>query len=217
VTNGHLDIIGRASGLYDEVFVAVLINITKKSLFTVDERVDMLREVTKGYGNVRVERFHGLLVDFCAANGITAVVKGLRAVSDFEYEMQMAQMNYRLAKVETLFMTTNPLYSFLSSSLIKEIAKYGGDVSGLVPEVVLSQLESRLSEAGLSPGGVASHPPRPSGERHGVRTSFQPLPFPCEYWCLPALASTLPASELGIRRRAGKLTGRFSHCQHGKL
>jgi pantetheine-phosphate adenylyltransferase len=146
VTNGHLDIIGRASGLYDEVFVAVLINITKKSLFTVDERVEMLREVTKGYGNVRVERFHGLLVDFCATNGITAVVKGLRAVSDFEYEMQMAQMNYRLAKVETLFMTTNPLYSFLSSSLIKEICKYGGDVSGLVPEVVLNQLQSRLAE-----------------------------------------------------------------------
>jgi len=146
VTNGHLDIIGRASGLYDEVVVAVLINITKKSMFTVDERVEMLREVTKAYGNVRVERFHGLLVDFCAANGITAVVKGLRAVSDFEYEMQMAQMNYRLAKVETLFMTTNPLYSFLSSSLIKEIAKYGGDVNGLVPELVLTRLHDRLAE-----------------------------------------------------------------------
>jgi pantetheine-phosphate adenylyltransferase len=146
VTNGHLDIIGRASGLYDEVVVAVLINITKKSLFTVDERVQMLSEVTAGYGNVRVERFHGLLVDFCAANGITAVVKGLRAVSDFEYEMQMAQMNYRLAKVETLFMTSNPLYSFLSSSLIKEIAKYGGDVSGLVPEVVRAELQPRLNE-----------------------------------------------------------------------
>jgi len=145
VTNGHLDIIGRASGLYDEVYVAVLINITKKSMFTVDERVEMLREVTKAYGNVRVERFHGLLVDFCAANGITAVVKGLRAVSDFEYEMQMAQMNYRLAKVETLFMTTNPLYSFLSSSLVKEIAKYGGDVSELVPDIVLSQLQARLA------------------------------------------------------------------------
>jgi pantetheine-phosphate adenylyltransferase len=147
VTNGHLDIIGRASGLYDEVVVAVLINITKKSLFSVDERVEMLREVTAGYGNVRVERFHGLLVDFCAANGITAVVKGLRAVSDFEYEMQMAQMNYRLAKVETLFMTSNPLYSFLSSSLIKEIAKYGGDVSGLVPEAVRAELQTRLPEA----------------------------------------------------------------------
>ena len=146
VTNGHLDIISRASRLYDEVVVAVLVNFTKTSLFTVDERVEMLREVTKGYGNVRAERFGGLLVDFCAANGIAAVVKGLRAVSDFEYELQMAQMNYRLAKVETLFMTTNPLYSFLSSSLVKEIAKYGGDVSGLVPEPVLALLRSRMAE-----------------------------------------------------------------------
>jgi pantetheine-phosphate adenylyltransferase len=146
VTNGHLDVISRAAGLYDEVIVAVLINITKKSLFTVDERVELLSEVTKGYGNVRVERFHGLTVDFCAANGVNTIVKGLRAVSDFEYEMQMAQMNYRLAKVETLFMTTNPLYSFLSSSLIKEIAKYGGDVSGLVPEPVLGRLHERLAE-----------------------------------------------------------------------
>jgi pantetheine-phosphate adenylyltransferase len=146
VTNGHLDIIGRAAGLHDEVIVAVLINITKKSLFTVDERVELLSEVTSRYGNVRVERFHGLLVDFCLANGINAIVKGLRAVSDFEYEMQMAQMNYRLAKVETLFMTTNPQYSFLSSSLIKEIAKYGGDVSGLVPEPVLGRLQARLAE-----------------------------------------------------------------------
>ena len=145
VTNGHLDVISRAAGLYDEVIVAVLINITKKSLFTVDERVEMLADVTKGYGNVRVERFHGLTVDFCAANGVNTIVKGLRAVSDFEYEMQMAQMNYRLAKVETLFMTTNPLYSFLSSSLIKEIAKYGGDVSGLVPEPVLGRLHERLA------------------------------------------------------------------------
>ena len=146
VTNGHLDIVSRAAGLYDEVIVAVLINVTKHSLFSVDERVDMLTEVTKGYGNVRIERFHGLLVDFCAANGISAVVKGLRAVSDFEYEMQMAQMNYQLAKVETLFMTTNPLYSFLSSSLVKEIAKYGGDVSGLVPEQVLGRLRARLAQ-----------------------------------------------------------------------
>lgn len=144
-TNGHLDIIGRASGLFDEVVVAVLVNITKRSLFSVDERVEMLREVTKDYGNVQVDRFGGLLVDFCAANGITAVVRGLRAVSDFEYEMQMAQMNYRLAKVETLFMSTNPQYSFLSSSLIKEIARYGGDVSGLVPETVFAKLRARLA------------------------------------------------------------------------
>jgi pantetheine-phosphate adenylyltransferase len=145
VTNGHLDIISRAAGLYDEVIVAVLINVTKHSLCTVDERVEMLREVTAGYGNVRIDRFHGLLVDFCAHNGISAVVKGLRAVSDFEYEMQMAQMNYRMAKVETLFMTTNPLYSFLRSSLVKEVARYGGDVSGLVPEPVLSRLRDRLA------------------------------------------------------------------------
>jgi pantetheine-phosphate adenylyltransferase len=147
VTNGHLDVIARAAALHDEVIVAVLINITKKSLFSTDERVDMLREVTKGLGNVRVERFHGLLVNFCTANGINGIVKGLRAVSDFEYEMQMAQMNYRLAKVETLFVTTNPTYSFLSSSLVKEIAMYGGDVSGLVPELVLGRLRDRLAEA----------------------------------------------------------------------
>jgi pantetheine-phosphate adenylyltransferase len=146
VTNGHCDVISRAAGLYDEVIVAVLINITKKSLFTVDERVELLSQVFKGYDNVRVERFHGLTVDFCVANGVNAIVKGLRAVSDFEYEMQMAQMNYRLAKVETLFMTTNPLYSFLSSSLVKEVAKYGGDVSGLVPEAALGLLRARLGE-----------------------------------------------------------------------
>ncbi|HKB29312.1 MAG TPA: pantetheine-phosphate adenylyltransferase, partial [Streptosporangiaceae bacterium] len=126
VTNGHLDIIGRAARIYDEVVVAVLINISKRSMFTVDERVGMLRETTAEYPNVRVEKFHGLIVDFCRVNQISAIIKGLRAVSDFEYEMQMAQMNYSLAGVETLFMTTNPLYSFLRSSLVKEIAQYGG-------------------------------------------------------------------------------------------
>jgi pantetheine-phosphate adenylyltransferase len=149
VTNGHLDIIGRASRLHDEVVVAVLINLSKQSLFTVDERVQMLTKVTSGYGNVRVATFHGLLVDFCRANDISAIVKGLRAVSDFEYEMQMAQMNYRLADVETLFMTTNPLYSFLSSSLVKEIAKYGGNVSGLVPDPVSELLRARLAQGPL--------------------------------------------------------------------
>ena len=147
VTNGHLDIISRASRLYDEVVVAVLINITKKNLFTVEERIEMLREVTAQYGNIRVDSFHGLMVDFCETNGISAVVKGLRAVSDFDYEMQMAQMNYSMAKVETMFMTTNPLYSFLSSSLIREVAKYGGDVSGLVPEPVIGKLRARLAES----------------------------------------------------------------------
>jgi len=146
VTNGHLDIIGRAALLYDEVIVVVGANLAKQGLFTVEERVDMLKEVTAPFGNVQVSTFRGLLVDFCRANGVSAIVKGLRAVSDFEYEMEMAQMNYRLAEVETLFMTANPLYSFLRSSLVKEIAAYGGDVSSLVPESVLSQLQARLAE-----------------------------------------------------------------------
>lgn len=144
VTNGHLDIIGRASRLYDEVVVAVLINVEKQSLFTVDERIEMLEAVTREYGNVRVDKFHGLLVDFCRRNEIPAIVRGLRAVSDFDYELQMAQLNYRMAGVETLFMSTNPEYSFLSSSRLKEIAKYGGDISGLVPDLVRKALEQRL-------------------------------------------------------------------------
>ena len=155
VTNGHLDIIGRAARLYDEVVVAVLINISKQSLFTTDERVEMLRETTASLENVTVTRFHGLTVDFCLANDIPAIVKGLRAVSDFEYEQMMSQMNYRLAGVETLFMTTNPLYAFLRSSLVKEIARYGGDVSGLVPGMVLHRLRDRLDTEGpAAAGGV---------------------------------------------------------------
>jgi pantetheine-phosphate adenylyltransferase len=144
VTNGHLDIVDRASRLYDELIVAVLINQSKRGLFTVEERLDMLREVTKGYRNVRVEAFQGLLVDFCRAQGAGVVVRGLRAVSDFDYELQMAQMNIGLAGVETLFMPTNPLYSFLSSSLVKDVAKWGGDVSAHVPEVVARRLAERL-------------------------------------------------------------------------
>jgi pantetheine-phosphate adenylyltransferase len=146
VTNGHLDVFVRAASLFDEVVVAVLINKTKSSMFTVDERIDMLREVVAPYPNVRVDSFHGLLVDYCQDNGIPAIVKGLRAVSDFDYELQMAQMNHRLAGVETLFVSTNPLYSYLSSSLLKEIATYGGDVSGLVPDVVLDRLLERIDE-----------------------------------------------------------------------
>ncbi|HEY3952243.1 MAG TPA: pantetheine-phosphate adenylyltransferase [Streptosporangiaceae bacterium] len=145
VTNGHLDIIERAARLHDEVVVAVLINISKHTLFTTDERVEMLREVTAGYRNVRVARFHGLIVDFCKEHDISAIVKGLRAVSDFEYEQMMSQMNYRLAGVETLFMTTNPLYAFLRSSLVKEVVGYGGDVSGLVPDLVLARLRERMA------------------------------------------------------------------------
>jgi pantetheine-phosphate adenylyltransferase len=145
VTNGHLDIIGRAAQLHDEVVVVVGANQAKHGLFTVDERVQMLHEVTAGMGNVGVGTFRGLLVDYCKDNGILAIVKGLRAVSDFEYEMEMAQMNYRLAEIETLFIAANPVYSFLRSSLVKEICRYGGDVSTLVPGPVLGRLESRLA------------------------------------------------------------------------
>ena len=147
MTNGHLDIISRAAQLYDEVVVAVVRNPNKTSMFTAAERVELIREATKQHDNVRVDRFEGLIVDFCRDNDISAIVKGLRAVSDFDYEMQMAQMNYSQAGVETLFMTTNPLYAFLSSSLVKEFARYGGDVSGLVPGAVLERLNSRLAES----------------------------------------------------------------------
>jgi pantetheine-phosphate adenylyltransferase len=147
VTNGHLDIISRAANLHDEVIVVVGANLAKQGLFTVDERLDMLREVTSGLPNVGVDKFTGLLVDFCRAHQVPAIVKGLRAVSDFEYEMEMAQMNYRLAKIETLFMTANPLYSFLRSSLVKEIATYGGDVASLVPKPVYERLRGRLAQS----------------------------------------------------------------------
>jgi pantetheine-phosphate adenylyltransferase len=146
VTNGHVDIIIRASPLYDEVVVAVLVNKSKASLFTVEERMEILGAVLTEYPNVRIDSFHGLLVDYCRANDIPAVVRGLRAVSDFDYELGMAQMNHRLAGVETMFMAANPLYSFLSSSLAKEVATYGGDVSGLVPPLVAERLVARLAD-----------------------------------------------------------------------
>jgi pantetheine-phosphate adenylyltransferase len=146
VTNGHIDIVSRASALFDEVVVAVLVNKNKKSLFTVEERMDMLRDVCGEFPNVEVDAFHGLLVNFCRDRGIIAIVKGLRAVSDFDYELQMAQMNSSLAPVETVFVPTSPAYSFLASSLVKEVATYGGDVSGLVPERVLPRLTARLEE-----------------------------------------------------------------------
>ena len=152
VTNGHIDVIDRASGLFDEVVVSVLVNKSKKSLFTVQERIDMLAECTAHLPNVRVDSWHGLLVDYATANGIKAIVKGLRAVSDFDYELQMAQMNQRLSGVDTLFISTNPLYSFLSSSLVKEVATYGGDVSHLIPETVHTRLLDRLEQKTSGPG-----------------------------------------------------------------
>jgi pantetheine-phosphate adenylyltransferase len=146
VTNGHIDIVERAAGLYDEVVVAVLVNKTKKSLFTVDERIGMLRDVTSHLPGVRVDSWHGLLVDYCRQHEIAVIAKGLRAVSDFDYELQMAQMNQQLSGVETMFMPTNPLWSFLSSSLVKEVAAYGGDVAHLVPELVHRRLLARFAE-----------------------------------------------------------------------
>src|SRR2546421_2843820 len=145
ITNGHLDIIARASRLYDEVYVTVMINKSKQGMFTVEERIALIEEVTREFGNVRVEAFHGLLVDYCKQHDIPAIVKGLRAVSDFDYELQMAQMNNGLSGVETLFIPTSPTYSFLSSSLVKEVVQWGGDVSHLVPAPVLAALRGKVS------------------------------------------------------------------------
>jgi pantetheine-phosphate adenylyltransferase len=150
VTLGHLDIISRASSLYDDVVVGVLVNQSKRGMFSVEERMALLREVVERYGNVRVDAFTGLLVEYCRRHDIPVIVKGLRAVSDFDYELQMAQMNRDLAAVETLFVATNPLYSFLSSSLVKEVATYGGDVSKLVPDNVHRALVERLGRGGES-------------------------------------------------------------------
>ena len=145
VTNGHLDIIGRAAALFDEVVVAVGVNKAKTRLFSADERVDMLTEVCASYDNVRVDVFDGLLTDFCRAHDVHAIVKGLRAVSDFDYELQMAQMNSSLSGIETVFVPTSPEYSFLASSLVKDVATFGGDVAGLVPDHVLARLTDRLA------------------------------------------------------------------------
>lgn len=145
-TNGHLDILERASGLFDEVIVAVLINKSKQGLFTVEERMQMLRDVSAHLPNVRIDSWHGLLVQYCQQNDVQAIVKGLRAVSDFDYELQMAQMNQQLTGVETLFMPTKPLNSFLSSSLVKEVATYGGEVSHLLPDAVHKRLLQRLRQ-----------------------------------------------------------------------
>jgi pantetheine-phosphate adenylyltransferase len=145
ITNGHLDVIERASKFFDEIIVAVGINPSKNRLFETDERVEMIREATSSLPNIRVETFQGLIVDFCKLHGVQAIVKGLRAVSDFDYELQMGQMNRSLADIDTLFMPADPHYSFLSSSLVKEVATYGGDVAGLVPEAVLRRLRERLA------------------------------------------------------------------------
>ena len=147
ITNGHLDVIERASHLFDEVVIAVLVNNSKSSLFTIEERIVLARDCVKHLPNVKVDMWSGLLVDYCRENKVDAIVTGLRAVSDFDYELQMAQMNLQLKGVDTLLMATKPAYSFLSSSLVREIARYGGDVSNLVPAGVLSELTRKAKDS----------------------------------------------------------------------
>ena len=151
ITLGHLDIIKRGASVFDEIHVVVLNNSSKKPLFTVEERIDLIREVTSSIPNVQVDSFSGLLVDYARNVNAHAIVRGLRAVSDFEYEMQITSMNRVLDEnIETFFIMTNNQYSFLSSSIVKEVAKYGGNISELVPKQVEAALKLK----------VAAHSPR---------------------------------------------------------
>ncbi|CAM3395045.1 MULTISPECIES: pantetheine-phosphate adenylyltransferase [Brevibacillus] len=145
VTYGHLDIISRSSKIFDKVIVAVLVNSKKKSLFSVEERVELLRQATAGMDNVEIDSFEGLLIDYMKKRGARVIIRGLRAVSDFEYEMQVASINKKLdEEVETFFMMTNNQYSYLSSSIVKEVASYKASVSDLVPPVVEKALKEKL-------------------------------------------------------------------------
>ncbi len=153
ITFGHLDIIERASRIFDEVVIAVMVNKTKNTLFTVDERIAMIREVTTDFPGVKVDSWSGLLVDYCEQNNIPIIVKGLRAVTDFDYELQMSQINLQLKQIETVFISTAPAHSFLSSSLVKEIASYGGDVSNYMPAALVGRLQDRLKEISTNKGG----------------------------------------------------------------
>lgn len=145
VTYGHLDIIERSCKIADELIVGVLNNNAKMPLFSVEERVKMLREATKELKNVKVVEFEGLLVDFAKAIDAKVVIRGLRAITDFEYELQMTQTNHKLEPdVETLFLTTSIEYSFLSSTTVKEVAAFGGDITQFVPEVVVKEIEEKM-------------------------------------------------------------------------
>ena len=147
VTYGHLDVIERVARFFDRVIVAVIRNPQKAvSLFSLEEREAMLAEVTGHLGNIQIEYFAGLLVDFARIHGADTIVKGLRAVTDFDYELQMAQMNQSLSGIDTFFLATSPQYSFLSSSLVRDVARYGGDVSSLVPPLVAARLDQRFKE-----------------------------------------------------------------------
>jgi pantetheine-phosphate adenylyltransferase len=151
VTNGHLDIVRRASGLFEEVIVAVGTNVSKNRLFAAEERIAMMVQACADLDNVSVEGFTGLITTFCAERDVTAIVKGLRAASDFDYELQMAQMNSSLTGVETVFIPTSPERGFVSSSLVKEVAGFGGDVSAFVPAFVHDQLRARLERGRSGP------------------------------------------------------------------
>ncbi len=145
-TNGHLDLIQRGSKLFEHLTVAILKNPVKNPLFTVEERVEMLRDLTKSLGNVSVATFDGLMVDFARQQGATAVLRGIRAISDYEHEFQMALMNRRLApEIETVFLQPAGRYSFVSSRMVKEVFSFGGDVTGLVPPNVIKRLRGRIS------------------------------------------------------------------------
>ena len=149
VTLGHLDIIERSARHFDEVIIAVIRNPQKsQSLFSLEERQEMLKEALPHVGNVRLEFFKGLLVEFAREQGADAIVKGLRAVSDFDYELQMAQMNQKLSGIDTFFLSTSPQYSYLSSSLVREVARFGGDVSAMVPKHVNDRLIERFRAEG---------------------------------------------------------------------
>jgi pantetheine-phosphate adenylyltransferase len=146
ITNGHLDLIDRGARLFDRLIVAILRNESKEPLFSVEERIEMLREVAASYPNVDVDSFHGLLVDYAADKGASVIIRGIRAISDYEYELQMALMNRRLAPgIETVFLMASEDYSFISSRLVKEVISLGGEISGLVPPLVEVRLRNRVS------------------------------------------------------------------------
>ncbi|MCY6356720.1 pantetheine-phosphate adenylyltransferase [Clostridium sp. ZS2-4] len=147
ITKGHLDIIKRASKIFDEVTVAVLINPDKKGLFHIEERVELIEKTTENIGNVRVESFHGLLVDYMKEKDAQVIIKGLRAVTDFEYELQMALMNKKLnPTIETMFMMTSAKYSYVSSSSIKQILRFGGCIDELVPDEIIPNIMEKISK-----------------------------------------------------------------------
>jgi len=144
-TNGHLDVIERCEGLFDEIIVAIIKNPSKDSLFTEEERAEMLAQMTSRWGNVTIGSFDGLLVHYAEEAGADVIVKGLRAVTDFDYELQMSQMNRALSGIDTFFVATSPEYGYLSSSLVKEVSRFGGSVDELVPEVVAKALKERFA------------------------------------------------------------------------